>query len=155
GLVATKLTAGREIKIPVAPATAATTPGPAPATTASTPAAPISGPSATTPSAAAAVPASADVAASAEKTYVVKSGDTLSSIASHEMGSKKRWEEIAKANEDVLHGSTALKIGMKLHIPAAAAAAGTDGTSVASRDLAPAAGESAEREYVGKAGDSV
>jgi LysM repeat protein len=53
-----------------------------------------------------------------EHEYVVKSGDTLWAIAKSEMGSDKCVADIKAANEDVLHGSTALKVGMKLKIPA-------------------------------------
>jgi nucleoid-associated protein YgaU len=87
------------------------------------------------------------------RVYTVKSGDTLMSIAGHELGSSKKWSEIAKANEDVLHGSTALKVGMKLQIPGDAGGSAT----VASRDPAPSAGAAATgvREYVVKSGDTL
>lgn len=55
-------------------------------------------------------------------TYVVKSGDTLSSIASRMLGSSKRWREIQEANAAVLHGGTDLRIGMTLTIPTDVAA---------------------------------
>jgi nucleoid-associated protein YgaU len=136
GLVASKLKGGMEIKIPVAPATAIA-PAPTPGTTT----------------------LGAPAPATSGRTYVVKSGDTLSSIAAREMGSTKKWTELAKANEDLLHGSTALKIGMKLQIPTAD---GGSSAAVASRDPAPSAGPApavsgatAEREYVVKSGDSL
>jgi nucleoid-associated protein YgaU len=89
--------------------------------------------------------------------YVVKRGDTLSSIASHELGASSKWPEIAKANEDTLHGSTNLKVGTKLKIPAAGASAGPsapEGSAVASQD-APASAATAEHEYVVKSGDTL
>jgi nucleoid-associated protein YgaU len=132
GLNATKLSAGMEIQIPVASTTAPVDPM-------------------------AVTPAPQTPAVAEEKTYVVKKGDTLSSIASREMGGKAKWGELAKANEDVLHGSTALKIGMKLKIPGAAATApSTEGTGgmLASRDVAATAPAS-EREYTVKSGDSL
>ncbi|MCG3134841.1 MAG: hypothetical protein HMLKMBBP_02245 [Planctomycetes bacterium] len=49
--------------------------------------------------------------------YTVKSGDTLSSIASRMLGSSSRWREILAANEAVLHGSERLSVDMKLVIP--------------------------------------
>jgi nucleoid-associated protein YgaU len=132
GLTATKLVAGKEIRIPVAAAS------PAPST-----------PAVVDPFA----PTAAPVAPVAdEKTYVVRKGDTLSSIASREMGATNKWGELAKANEDVLHGSTALKIGMKLRIPSGSSAPESGGV-VASRNLAPSAG--GEHEYVVQPGDSL
>lgn len=154
GLVATKLTAGKEIKIPVAPVPANPTSNPtADGTKPVVPGPGVQPPSPVSPSPVA--PAPADTPAGARE-YVVKKGDTLSSIASHEMGGASKWSELAKANESVLHGSTALKIGMKLTIPAS----GSSG-SVVSRDpaFAKAAGNDAasgaEREYVVKQGDSL
>lgn len=146
GLVATKLTAGKEIRIPVAPAN--------PTAGGAKPVVPAAVPGGPTPL----VPVPADTPAG-EREYVVKKGDTLSSIASHEMGGASKWSELAKANEAVLHGSTALKIGMKLKIPAAGSS-----SSVASRDPATAGGADAatppatagaEREYVVRSGDSL
>jgi nucleoid-associated protein YgaU len=136
GLVATKLQKGQEIKIPVAAAKPATDErSAANAQTQVTPQ--------TTP------------VVSSDRVYTVKKGDTLSSIAAREMGSKAKWQELLKANEDVLHGSTALKIDMKLQIP------GGEKASSTSSDLAPrAATESTapapgERDYVVKPGDSL
>lgn len=55
---------------------------------------------------------------STDGTYIVKAGDTLSSIASRTLGSSSRWREIQAANESVLHGSDRLRVDMKLVIPA-------------------------------------
>jgi D-gamma-glutamyl-meso-diaminopimelic acid endopeptidase CwlS len=86
----------------------------------------------------------------------VKSGDTLSAIAGREMGSKSKWSELQRANEDVLHGSTSLKIGMKLRIPGGEKSSGTvsDTAPVAS---APeiSSGSAIEHEYIVKPGDSL
>jgi nucleoid-associated protein YgaU len=136
GLVPSKLKAGMEIKIPIALSTAKSATAPAGGSTA-----PATVPPATT-------------SETSGRVYIVKAGDTLSSIATRELGSKN-WAALAKANEDVLHGTTALKPGMKLTIPTGTAAAPT----VASRDPAPASASSGttsgEREYVVKAGDSL
>jgi nucleoid-associated protein YgaU len=142
GLVPSKLKAGMEIKIPVSPTAAKSAPTPSPA--------PLAGPNA--------APSTKEASATpttekSERVYVVKAGDTLSSIATHEMHTSK-WESLAKANEDVLHGSTALKVGMKLAIPSDSGAS----SSVASRDAAPSAANSTttgEHEYVVKNGDTL
>ncbi len=148
GLVATKLQAGKDIRIPVAAAKAPELP--------SEPVRSAAGPLPGTPTPTA-----------SERIYVVKKGDTLSSIASREMGSANKWRELLTANDDVLHGSTALKLNTKLRIPAGAKstntladpAPATGAPSVPpvsaetpSAPLAPAAGE---REYVVKSGDSL
>lgn len=133
-----KLKKGQEVKIPLAPAA---TPAPAPSGAVPGPDTASAPPSATP--------------ATAEKTYTVRSGDTLSSIAQSQMKSKNKWRDLQKANEDVLHGSTNLKIGMKLRIP------GTTATSTTSSDVAAPAAPSAsspatgDREYVVKSGDSL
>lgn len=51
------------------------------------------------------------------RTYRVKSGDTLSSIASELYSDAKRWKEIQKANEEILGRSSRLKVGQILIIP--------------------------------------
>ncbi len=141
GLVASKMKAGTEIKVPVSSSAAK-------ATQAS-----LGGMGGPTPSnGAGATP----TIGTTGRTYVVKSGDTLMSIAAHELGGSKRWSEIAKSNEDVLHGSTSLKVGMKLQIPGDAGSS----PAVVSRDAAPAApsagaATAGEREYVVKAGDTL
>jgi nucleoid-associated protein YgaU len=50
--------------------------------------------------------------------YVVKEGDTLSSIAAEKLGASKRWKEIYDANKGTIGPDpAALKLGMKLAIP--------------------------------------
>lgn len=51
-------------------------------------------------------------------TYVVQSGDMLSKIAQKTYGSAGKWRRIYDANRDVLSSPDALKIGMRLRIPA-------------------------------------
>lgn len=51
------------------------------------------------------------------RTYKVKSGDTLSSIAKKMYGDSQKWRGIQEANKDKLQGSTHLKIGQELIIP--------------------------------------
>lgn len=51
------------------------------------------------------------------KTYVVKKGDTLSSIARKYYGSDKRWKDIYNANKTRISDPNKLKIGTKLIIP--------------------------------------
>ena len=53
----------------------------------------------------------------AEKTYVVVEGDTLTKISRKFYGSTARWEEILKANRDVLKDEKSLVVGSTLKIP--------------------------------------
>jgi nucleoid-associated protein YgaU len=87
---------GKEVPIvdPLPPAAA-----PAPAGTGSTPA-----------------PAKATAA---ERTYVVKAGDTLSDIAREVYGKSSLWLRIYEANTDVIDNPDAVKPGTTLRIPAA------------------------------------
>jgi nucleoid-associated protein YgaU len=50
--------------------------------------------------------------------YVVQDGDNLWKIATSQLGSGPRWEEIAKLNADVLESSEKLDVGMKIRLPA-------------------------------------
>jgi len=50
--------------------------------------------------------------------YEVQSGDTLSDISLAVFGTSTRWNEILEANKDKLAKPEALKVGMKLKIPA-------------------------------------
>lgn len=54
--------------------------------------------------------------ATGPRTYVIKKGDTLMSIASKELGSAKRWESLLVANPSVDENS--LRAGMTIKIPA-------------------------------------
>ncbi|MCD6050953.1 MAG: hypothetical protein K0Q55_2356 [Verrucomicrobia bacterium] len=49
------------------------------------------------------------------RTYTVKSGDTLQRIAQRELGSAKRWPEIARANN--LPPPHTIRLGQRLEIP--------------------------------------
>jgi nucleoid-associated protein YgaU len=51
------------------------------------------------------------------RVYVVKKGDTLTSIAQRELGSKGRWKDIVSANGGSLKDPAALVPGMKIRIP--------------------------------------
>ena len=53
------------------------------------------------------------------KTYVVKSGDTLSKIARETLGDAQRWEEIYEANKTVIDDPNLLQPGLVLKIPGA------------------------------------
>lgn len=53
---------------------------------------------------------------SGPRTYVIKKGDTLMSIASKELGSAKRWESLVVANPGLEENS--LRIGKTIKIPA-------------------------------------
>jgi len=52
------------------------------------------------------------------RVYVVQPGDSLTRIASRELGSKSHLEAIRKLNEDVLKGSDVIRVDMKLKLPA-------------------------------------
>ena len=52
------------------------------------------------------------------RTYIVKSGDTLSDIAQSEMGDAKRWPELYEANKDAVGKNPDLiHPGLELRIP--------------------------------------
>lgn len=55
---------------------------------------------------------------SGARTYKVKPGDTLGTIAQHELGSTKRWTEIAALNSSIK--PERLNVGMLLNLPAGA-----------------------------------
>lgn len=79
--------------------------------------------------------ASSTVATGAgERSYTVKSGDTLYVIAKKELGSASRWKEIEKLNN---LSSSELRVGQAIKLPTSAGdAVGNKGAS----DAAPAAG---------------
>lgn len=52
--------------------------------------------------------------------YIVASGDTLSGIALAALGSAQKWPELLELNKDKLPKAEALKVGMKLKLPAGA-----------------------------------
>jgi nucleoid-associated protein YgaU len=87
--------------------------------------APQLAPQASLPSSPALIPAPGVVAQptlpapAAEREYIVQKGDTLGAIASREMGSAKKWNQLFEANKDRLKSPTDLKIGKALRIPAA------------------------------------
>ena len=66
-------------------------------------------------------PAAAPAAqsASADKTYTVHAGDTLSKIAQRELGDAKKYMKIFEANRDQLQDPDLIQPGQVLKIPAA------------------------------------
>jgi LysM repeat protein len=62
---------------------------------------------------------SADLQADATggRTYEVKEGDSLSTIAKKELGSTKRWTEIYELNRTRISDPAKIKVGMKLTLP--------------------------------------
>ena len=52
-----------------------------------------------------------------ERWYTVEEGDSLWKIASAQLGSGARCDEIAKMNVDALKSRDTLSIGMKLRLP--------------------------------------
>jgi len=74
----------------------------------------------TRPSQVSAAPAAApETAAPAPeaKTYVVAEGDTLTRISRKFYGTSNRWEDILKANRDILKDEKSLVVGSTLKIP--------------------------------------
>jgi outer membrane protein OmpA-like peptidoglycan-associated protein len=53
----------------------------------------------------------------ATKEYVVKKGDTLSSIAAREYGKPHRWKYLYQLNKDKIKNPNKLKVGQKIVIP--------------------------------------
>ena len=51
------------------------------------------------------------------RTYVVKSGDSLSKIAQEIYGDAKRWTEIFEANKDKIKDPKVIQPGQELRIP--------------------------------------
>jgi nucleoid-associated protein YgaU len=67
-----------------------------------------------------AVGGAAAAGASAETTYTVKAGDTLSKIAKHLLGDANAYMDIFNANRDQLSDPDKIKPGQQLKIPQAA-----------------------------------
>jgi nucleoid-associated protein YgaU len=63
------------------------------------------------------LPAEKQAAETGGRTYVVKDGDTLSSISKKELGSTKRWNEIYELNRTRLSDPAKIVVGMKLTLP--------------------------------------
>lgn len=61
--------------------------------------------------------ASAETPTTEPKIYVVKAGDSLSTIAQAKLGKSSRYEEIFELNKDKLASPHDLKVGMKLRLP--------------------------------------
>jgi nucleoid-associated protein YgaU len=70
---------------------------------------------------AAAKPSAAPAVAAGGRAYTVRAGDVLSSIAQRELGSARRWKEIAALNPGVDPGR--LIVGSRLALPASAGSA--------------------------------
>ncbi|MFP4351594.1 MAG: LysM peptidoglycan-binding domain-containing protein [Puniceicoccaceae bacterium] len=49
--------------------------------------------------------------------YVVRPGDTLSSISRTVLGDSSRWEEVFQANRDLLRSPNDLRVGQELRVP--------------------------------------
>ncbi len=61
---------------------------------------------------------SAEPATGAARSYTVKSGDTLSGIASREYGDAGQWKRIFEANRDKIDDPDLIHPGQELTIPA-------------------------------------
>ena len=62
-------------------------------------------------------PASPSAVATAERSYVVVEGDTLSGIARRMYGEASRWQQIFEANRDVIDDPDLIYPGQSLRIP--------------------------------------
>lgn len=63
-------------------------------------------------------PAPADTTPSAaQRTYTVKSGDTLSKIAKREYGDANQWHKIYEANKDVIKNPDLIYPGQTFKLP--------------------------------------
>ncbi len=51
--------------------------------------------------------------------YEVKKGDTYSTIASAQMGTSRRWKELAEFNKDIFNDAKQIRHGAKIRIPKA------------------------------------
>jgi nucleoid-associated protein YgaU len=51
------------------------------------------------------------------RTYVVAEGDTLTKISRKFYGTSSRWEDILKANHDVMKDEKSLVVGSTIKIP--------------------------------------
>lgn len=63
------------------------------------------------------LPAEKQAAEIGARTYLVKDGDTLSTIAKKELGSAKRWNEIYDLNRARISDPARITVGMKLTLP--------------------------------------
>ncbi|MCC6682812.1 MAG: LysM peptidoglycan-binding domain-containing protein [Phycisphaeraceae bacterium] len=70
-----------------------------------------------TPDSQSPAPMTAPTRSNARKTYTVKSGDTLFSIARVQLGDGGRWKSIYDANRDKLADPDSVKVGQSLKIP--------------------------------------
>jgi nucleoid-associated protein YgaU len=71
----------------------------------------------TTVKAPAKAPAPSPAPAPEGRWYVVQDGDNLWKIATNQLGSGTRYEEIAKLNADVLKNKDTLDVGMRIRLP--------------------------------------
>jgi nucleoid-associated protein YgaU len=64
------------------------------------------------------VPAPVPPATPEGRWYTVQDGDNLWKIAAGQLGAGSRWDEIHKLNAEILTSQDALKVGMRLRLPA-------------------------------------
>lgn len=68
---------------------------------------------------------------SATRSHVVKAGETLWGLAARYYGDGHQWKTLAERNRIPTDGSSPLRVGMRLSVPATAAARGTKAAEVA------------------------
>jgi nucleoid-associated protein YgaU len=113
---------------------------PAPITPAIPPLPPIGGSAELTP------PPAPSTGVVEERTYVIKEGDLLATVAKQELGASSRWPEILKLNPGL--EPERLRPGMKIKLPGKAA----DGGSAATPPLAMEGSASSSKESVAASG---
>ncbi len=69
----------------------------------------------------------------ANKTYVVKAGDSLGKIAKEFYGDAKRWKEIYEANKGKIKNPDVIQAGLELVIPGVAEAFSAEGMKLADK----------------------
>ncbi len=104
-----------------------------------------------------------DAAAGAERTYQVKAGDTLTSIANTMLPGKNSVKVILEANKSVLSDANKIRVGMTLKIPASlpavAEAAKSESVKKADSGAVTSGGKETSKaggtEYIVQAGDTL
>jgi LysM repeat protein len=79
----------------------------------------------------AAVPAAAAPATAQTSSHVVKAGETLWGIAARYYGDGHQWQDLARRNRIATDGTSPLRVGMKLTVPAKPTVRGANAAQVA------------------------
>jgi LysM repeat protein len=88
------------------------------------------------------------------RTHVVERGETLSEISQKHYGTSTKWQDVLKANRNVVTDPRLLRPGMKLKIPVLADVASA-GSSRPALNAAASAAPTASRTYTVQKGDTL